>query len=393
MIFSHGLGGSRNAYSYILTSLASHGIVIIAPDHRDGSSPISYIRATENSAARSVHYLKYSHTPSPEVYGGRDQQLKIRLWEMGLVHDAVVKIDTGRCPKNLDANKTSRKEMVDILQMFNGRLDVHRPGAIIWGGHSFGAATTVQLLKSTYFRVEPDKAAADNYKPLYAPSSASALVRQITPQSIAILLDIWCLPFRSPDTHWLWKRPMPCYAPNGPGGTAIMSIFSEAFYKWSGNMDDAYRVISPPSGSRRSDSSMSKAYMFYPTTSVHLSQSDFGVLFPFIVKNVLKVNDPERIVRLNVRAILQVLRNTGYVVADTSKADLEDIPDKNEGEHSESSSDNEGQDWKILDVHGSVVGWNTIHPDSVSGQTTIEEQSKPPSNNIGETAPIEGMSF
>ena len=80
VVFSHGLGGSRNAYSHICGSLASHGIVVMAADHRDSSAPISYIRATERTEARAVGYLKLSHTPSLEVYQARDQQLKTAIW-------------------------------------------------------------------------------------------------------------------------------------------------------------------------------------------------------------------------------------------------------------------------------------------------------------------------
>lgn len=45
-MFSHGLAGSRNTYSYICGDMASNGMVVIAMDHRDGSSPIQHVRAT-----------------------------------------------------------------------------------------------------------------------------------------------------------------------------------------------------------------------------------------------------------------------------------------------------------------------------------------------------------
>lgn len=38
MVFSHGLGGSRNSYCHLLGSLASHGVVVVAAEHRDGSA-------------------------------------------------------------------------------------------------------------------------------------------------------------------------------------------------------------------------------------------------------------------------------------------------------------------------------------------------------------------
>ena len=95
MLFSHGLGGSRNAYSHICGSLASHGIVVVAPDHRDGSAPISFIHGSGSAKPiKSVDYKRIDHKPSSDVYAARDEQLRVRLSEMGLVRSALLKIDT-----------------------------------------------------------------------------------------------------------------------------------------------------------------------------------------------------------------------------------------------------------------------------------------------------------
>ena len=57
-VFSHGLAGSRNAYSYVCGDLASNGMIVIALDHRDGSSPIQYVRATTDTEERIVYPVK-----------------------------------------------------------------------------------------------------------------------------------------------------------------------------------------------------------------------------------------------------------------------------------------------------------------------------------------------
>ncbi|PQE08301.1 Platelet-activating factor acetylhydrolase protein [Rutstroemia sp. NJR-2017a BVV2] len=352
MVFSHGLGGSRNAYSHLVGSIASHGMIVIAPEHRDGSTPISYIReppANDSTSekhhkkqhARTVDYIKLSHTPSPEVEEGRNAQLKIRLWEMGLIHDSLLKLDEGKSITNLNASSTS-------LSIFKGRMNVHEPGKIAYAGHSFGAATIVQFIKSVFYASETSSAPS-SYKPLFIPSTRSAVCQQITPQNPIILLDCWCFPLRSASTRWLWNRPLPCYAPGGPGGSAIVAVESQAFYKWTEHLKATKRLLSAnPASSTPSPMGKSPPHFYYPATSAHLSQSDFGVLFPWVTKRVFAAEEPERIMRLNVRAILQLLRERGIEVSKTSSEDME----------LEVSEDGEtDDDKKIFGKDGAVRGW------------------------------------
>lgn len=320
MIFSHGLGGSRNAYSHIVGSLASHGIVVVAPDHRDGSSPISFVHTpAEKEKVRRVEYKKIAHKASSEVYEARDEQLRIRLWELGLIHDALLKLDERVALSSVaeDHKKYSG------LTMFAHKLHVHEPGSISFAGHSFGAATMIQFVKSVFYRPDAPQESQDlDYRPLFTPSSSSSIVRQITPATPVILLDLWTLPIQSPATTWLRKHPMPCYS-SQKGGSNLLVILSEAFYNWSSNLKETLQVVAKPKtleeGSRRQPG----PHVFYPVASAHLSQSDFGVLFPWLTTKVFGAREPERLLKLNVRATLQVLRDNGVEVAKTTKEDLE----------------------------------------------------------------------
>ncbi|KAK0103077.1 hypothetical protein ONS95_000745 [Cadophora gregata] len=368
MIFSHGLGGSRNAYSHLAGSIASHGMVVIAPEHRDGSTPISYIRdvpsnnsVTEKSAARkakrTIDYIKMSHTPSPEVEAGRNAQLRVRLWELGIIHDSLLKLDQGTELSNLNSSSSP-------LAPFKDTMDVHTPGKIAFAGHSFGAATVAQFVKSTFYSPRNAEAPKD-YEPLFTPTSRSPLISQITPETPLILLDVWCLPLRAASTRWLWNLPFPCYTPNGPGGSALLAVESQAFFKWRVHLKATKRLLSPdpssdeytysnPSPPGENQTSWPQPNFFYADASAHLSQSDFGVLFPWVTKRIFGSEEPERVMKLNVRAILQVLRNQGIEVSRTSAEDME---------LEEEKGVETGRDEKILGRDGQVRRWHWISTD------------------------------
>lgn len=364
MFFSHGLGGNRNAYSHLCGSIASHGMIVIAPEHRDGSCPISYIRdvpsnnsiaekSSARKAKRTVDYTRYSHIPSPEVEAGRNTQLKIRLWELGLIHDSVLKLDRGEELNNLNTSYTS-------LSAFKNLMDVHTPGKITFAGHSFGAATVTQFIKTIFYSSRNHEAPTD-YEVLFSPSSRSPLLTQITSQTPLILLDIWCLPLRASSTRWLWDLPFPCYAPSGPGGSALLAVESQAFYDWRVHLKATKRLLSPdPSSSNYDfDTEESKKWaqpnFFYATSSAHLSQSDFGLLFPRLTRHVFGSQEPERVMKLNVRAVLQLVRSNGIQISNTSAMDMEML-DGNEGK--ETSSDE-----KIFGRKDEVRGWSWISTD------------------------------
>ena len=240
--FSHGLAGSRNAYSHICGDLASNGMMVVALDHRDGSSPIQYVRATADTDARIVDQVKVSHDQNDEVFEARDKQLRIRLWEMSMAYEALMKIDGGAKVENLDENTSHRrKERVEVLERFRGKLDIHRPGKVSWCGHSFGASTIVQLLKSVYYSNERSRGAG---KPLFTPSADAAIRQQITRDSATVLLDLWGLPLLSPSQKFLWDRPLPSHA-------NVLSVLSEGFFKWKKNLDANRHIVTGPSKPRQ----------------------------------------------------------------------------------------------------------------------------------------------
>lgn len=333
MLFSHGLGGGRNSYSYIAGSLASHGVVVICPEHRDGSAVVTYMRLQDqmdrfftSRTRRAIPYNRIRHEVCPEVYEAREDQLRIRLWELGLIHEAILAMDNDQTFVNLNLSTPS-------LKQFANALNVQKPGSIIFAGHSFGAATMFQLLKCTYYAEVPEVAAME--KPLFTPARDSNLRKQVTEKSVTMLLDMWCLPLLAPNSAPLFNLPLPVFAdvPTAPGGTALLAVESQAFYNWSEQLhlkarilspDPTVSVVSPETFERPSGIKLPEPNFFYVVNSAHLNQSDFGVLFPMLTKKVFDAQQPERALRLNLRAQLQLLRNNGIPVARTYTGDLID---------------------------------------------------------------------
>lgn len=377
MVFSHGLGGSRNTYSHYCGSLASHGMVVLAPEHRDGSGPVSYIRAVDAYPARSVDYRRISHAPSAEVYQGRDEQLSVRLWELGLLHKALLGVDAGTQLRNLDTHNSLKPspttadpaDPADGLAMFRGRLDVHRPGAIAFAGHSFGACTSAQFVKSVFYS-DTISTRILSYRP------SAALTSQVTPQTPLTLLDMWAMPFSSPATRALAAKPLPCFADptSGPGGAAVLSILSAAFFAWRDNCAGVKRILRDPAAPT---SSRPAALLFYPLHSAHLSQSDFAILFPNITKYLARAQEPERTLRLNVRATLEVLRRAGASVAPTSAADLFDGAPAPAPATTSAHSGPLAGDWQILSTQADAVrGWVAIPANEADEAGAVEEAAR-----------------
>ncbi|KAH4925763.1 phospholipase [Parastagonospora nodorum] len=370
MIFSHGLGGSRNAYSHICGSLASHGVVVVAPEHRDGSAPLAIHNVPNGKEkVQRVEYEKIAHKPSTEVYEARDKQLRIRLAELGYIHDALIKIDEGRKLQNVALDQPKKADK-DLLSMFSNTLNVHEPGAISFAGHSFGACTMIQFVKSVYYRPAQSIPA---FKPLFTPAADSSIVRQVTPANPVVLLDLWTLPIQSPDTAWLRSQPMPSYdAPTG--GKNLLAILSEGFFNWKSNFNEVKRILAKPINAKSKHPNQPGPHIFYPISSAHLSQSDFGVLFPWVTTKIFGAKEPDRVLRLNTRAILQVMRENGIRVANTSPQDLEI-------DESQAKDKSLAQDTMILSrTKESVRDWVNLSADiegglDLSGLDRVEGKS------------------
>jgi len=91
--------------------------------------------------------------------------------------------------------------------------------------------------------------------------------------------------------------------------------------------------------------------MFYVQNSQHFNQSDFGILFPYLTRRFTKAEEPERVLELNTRAMVQLMRESGIEVA---------------GE----------DDFEILDGDSDIRSWVPIpdenSQDIVTGRDTLD---------------------
>ncbi|KAF2813123.1 uncharacterized protein BDZ99DRAFT_438015 [Mytilinidion resinicola] len=300
MFFSHGLGGTRTMYSSLCGEFASYGFVVCAVEHRDGSGPRTFVNhAKEGKGSlddleqnghidhcerqRKKGYDKVDYIfpkgnrwdtsplnekgPDKEL---RDAQTQLRLAELEEAYHILCQIRNGKgedvARKNLRrkgyVGSSSRGlEGVD-WDAWKGRFHTERCTV---AGHSFGAATTIEVLRH-----------ADRFKH----------VEQ------GIIYDIWGAAINPPEED-------PCHRIHTP----LLGINSEAFMYWPSNFSAVSSLI------KESRDHGSPAWLTTVRGTVHVSQSDFSILYPATCSMLLKATaNPKRALDLNISASLEFLK-------------------------------------------------------------------------------------
>nr|OQO20508.1 hypothetical protein B0A51_10885 [Rachicladosporium sp. CCFEE 5018] len=293
IIFSHGLGGTRTMYSSICGEFASYGFVVCAVEHRDGSGPRTYINnATPSSTAtveaeerkhgyHSVNYLFPKDNPwdtSPTNDKGVDSELRgaqidLRMAEIEEALECIRLINNGRGVDVAKGNlrrkgaKGASSHGLDGIEWQDWTNRV-RMTHITACGHSFGASTVVEMLRHD---------------------------DRFTKISQGIIYDIWGAGTRPPE-------------PDSPGHrirVPLLVINSEAFTYWRSNFDLVNSLVKEA----HSDPDPAPAWMTTIRGTIHISQSDFTLLYPRICSLLLKAYaDPRRAIDLNINASLEFLR-------------------------------------------------------------------------------------
>lgn len=291
IIFSHGLGGTRTMYSSICGELASYGFVVCAVEHRDGSGPRSFInnfnRQPADKHSRSqkqdydvVDYIWPAENPADTLPNNtqgvvrelRDAQTAFRLAEIEEAYKVMCRIANGSGQEVADKN-LRRKGYVGSSSIgldginwaqWKGRFQLSHVTAC---GHSFGAATVVEMLRNKH---------------------------RFPHVSQGIIYDTW----------GAGVKPIAEEEPCDRIRVPLLAISSEAFTYWRNNYDSIESLVQEA----RSTPDPSPAWLLTLRGTIHLSCSDFPLLYPHLTSLALKMTaDPRRALDLHISASLEFL--------------------------------------------------------------------------------------
>ena len=107
---------------------------------------MSIIRSADGRKSKTIPYQKHPHAPTAKVLNARNAQLRIRLWELEQLFTVLTGLNDGQSYSNYAVAGTKIKSGPTLKNV----LDL-RPGHVTWAGHSFGACTSIQFVKSVYY--------------------------------------------------------------------------------------------------------------------------------------------------------------------------------------------------------------------------------------------------
>lgn len=133
VIFSHGLGGQRGVYSIICAELASHGYIVFAIEHADGTASCAKL-------AGGHGYRYYAGLGGQE---GQVEKTRYRVNEMKTALRVLKAMHKGEALPGLSLSTVQSSQKADPQDFLHGMLDLRCIAAI---GHSYGGATTAGLI-------------------------------------------------------------------------------------------------------------------------------------------------------------------------------------------------------------------------------------------------------
>lgn len=144
VVFTHGMAGMSQSYSHLLGSIASHGYVVAAVEHRDGSGPgtiVHYPDAKEQFRWHVKLEDLVSDVPM-SIDDLKEVQLAFREAEIQETIRLFERLNRGEGANIVNLKPESPES---ALPGFEGRLNM---SAVTVAGHSYGATGALQALKN-----------------------------------------------------------------------------------------------------------------------------------------------------------------------------------------------------------------------------------------------------
>jgi dienelactone hydrolase len=134
VIYSHGLGGTSDVYSYQTMALASQGYIVLSLNHQDGSAPV--VQRVDGSFLTfdfEIPGLNGGKDTEEEYYRARRSRTNLRVKEL-----------LASTERLLELNEMDLPELKESKLSLVGRLQKDH---MLFMGHSFGGATVLTAAK------------------------------------------------------------------------------------------------------------------------------------------------------------------------------------------------------------------------------------------------------
>ncbi|OLY85623.1 Platelet-activating factor acetylhydrolase [Smittium mucronatum] len=285
-IFSHGLAGNRTTYSSICRELASHGIVVLALEHRDGSASATYLNSKKTSLPYDDFnaYMANANKALPKNIDGdaddnnikefgperlefQRKKLESRVSE---IYETVselhrIKADSSSSPPSSDFSKLGLASRLNLDQL-------------VVVGHSFGGSSALEAVNL---------------------SSIHKYTQEKNPPFVAaVTIDPWMFPLERENP----KIVVP-----------TIVIRSENFLKWDIHYKEEVGFLKKSFNIQGSDHMLTTPGKFYSVNihkSGHQYFSDLYLLFPWMskVKYQNYTADPKLVIDLTNQLSIEFLR-------------------------------------------------------------------------------------
>ncbi|KAG8789436.1 hypothetical protein FRC15_008293 [Serendipita sp. 397] len=142
VFFSHGLAGTRTTYSQLCSKLAAEGHIVIAMEHRDGTSPACTYPVDGESS--SHYYLKPEALDWQEGVKSQQNPMPLRTQQLEMRHVEI--LEAFKAFKSViggDKTTISNHNDYRYWDSWKNQVDVE---SMTFVGHSFGGCTGIHLL-------------------------------------------------------------------------------------------------------------------------------------------------------------------------------------------------------------------------------------------------------